>query len=80
MIARPIEKAPLNTKVILYNKLYEVFPVAYLAPIDGGTYPHMMWHIVDEAFPTTHDDGLLWPDEDLMPTHFIDLPEDWEGI
>lgn len=80
---RYIESAPRDgTKVILYNEIYEELPIGYWDLVEGcdenGNGGFCLWH-VSEFFSANHD-GLLWPEEDILPTHWMHLPKPLKGL
>lgn len=75
---QPIETAPKDgTTIILYNKFYSYLPIGKWDILEGGDeYGNnaiYAWH-VSENF-NTMGDGILSENEDIMPTHWIPLPE-----
>jgi hypothetical protein len=76
---QPIETAPKDgTKIILYHEKWETFPIASWewgeGPDEDGTGGWCAWHTVDDRFPGA-EDGIIYPSENYMPTHWMPLPE-----
>ena len=82
---KPIETAPKDgTRIILYNKVWDSFPIASWEIVEGydemtGEGGFCLWFLQDETFPTSNEDGCLWPDEDVMPTHWWPVPKEPEA-
>lgn len=77
MSLKPIEEAPRDgTKIVLYNSIYVAFPIGYWDVVVGETEEKSggTWFLLDDSAGCMGD-GILWPNEDIMPTHFWPLPD-----
>jgi Lar family restriction alleviation protein len=75
---QPIETAPRDgTKVFLWHQKWGSAPVGWWdwveGPCEDGTGGFCLWHVVEKNLPPT-EDGLIWPDEMELPTHWMPMP------
>lgn len=79
---QPIETAPKDgTEIVLFTHQWDTAHIAYWDWVDGpdddGTGGFCAWHLKQDDSGAMSD-GLLWPDEDWMPTHWMPLPDPLE--
>lgn len=78
---KTIDSHPKDGTVILYHKNWDVCHKAewkwFEEPDEDGNGGILLWHLEKEDGGAMGD-GLLWPDEDYMPTHYCLPPLDIE--
>lgn len=74
---RPISTVPRDgRKVVLYNPDWPSCPIARWDWIEGPDEDGngiCMWH-VEEEYGGSQQDGLLWPEDDGLPTLWMPMP------
>lgn len=78
-VIKPIDTAPLDGReILLINPEWDTMPKAkwdwYELPEEDGTGGFCLWHIVDEYWWYC-EEGVLWPDLNVMPTHWAEINE-----
>ncbi|MCG8394225.1 MAG: hypothetical protein MI745_14195 [Pseudomonadales bacterium] len=77
---QPIETAPKDgTLVFLYHENWNVAYLAHWGLLEGGDEDtgegYIFAWLLQQEDGGAMGDGILWQDEDFMPTHWMPVPE-----